>query len=146
MSASLLATSDRTRVRVHPERAAPDELHAILSAGLVAHVALAQDSAIANEKPTADQANDKAEVTTIAAVKEEEKDREFKPPPGFLTKKRGAFVMYCEKDRETGSRFVTEKCFDEAQMREYMLALEIQKRDIDRIRSTCATASVCSPQ
>lgn len=43
MSASLAAISDRTRVRVHPERAAPDELHAILSAGLVAHVAIADE-------------------------------------------------------------------------------------------------------
>ena len=80
------------------------------------------------------------------AAKEEEKDAEFKPPPGFLTKKRGEMVVYCKKDRETGTRFVTEKCLDEAQMREYLLALQIQKRDVDRIRSTCSTASVCANQ
>jgi hypothetical protein len=102
---------------------------------LSAQVVLAQDSAIADETPTADLANDNAEIA---------KDEEFKPPPGFLTKKRGELVVYCKKDRETGTRFVTEKCLDEAQMREYLLALQIQKRDIDRIRSTCSTASVCA--
>ena len=113
---------------------------------MTAQVALAQDSAIADETPTADQANDRAEVATTAAVKVEEagKEAEFKPPPGFLTKKRGELVVYCKKDRETGTRFVTEKCLDEAQMREYLLALQIQKRDVDRIRSTCSTASVCA--
>ena len=104
---------------------------------LAAQAVLAQDSAIADETPTADKASDKTEVA---------KDSEFKPPPGFLTKKRGELVVYCKKDRETGTRFVTEKCLDEAQVREYLLALEIQKRDVDRIRSTCSTASVCANQ
>ncbi len=36
--------TDRTRLRIHPERAAPDELGEILYAGLVAHVAIADDS------------------------------------------------------------------------------------------------------
>lgn len=35
--------SERTRVRIHPERAAPDEIDAILSAGLIAHLAIADD-------------------------------------------------------------------------------------------------------
>jgi nitroimidazol reductase NimA-like FMN-containing flavoprotein (pyridoxamine 5'-phosphate oxidase superfamily) len=35
------AASDRTRLRIHPERSAPDELGAILRAGLVAHVGIA---------------------------------------------------------------------------------------------------------
>jgi hypothetical protein len=70
-------------------------------------------------------------------------DAEYEPPPGFVTKKRGNFLVYCKRDRETGSRFTTEKCFDETQMREYLLALEIQKRDLDRIRSTCA-GGACS--
>ena len=101
-------------------------------------IVLAQDSAIADETPTADQANDKAESTSP------ERTRKFNPPPGFLTKKRGELVVYCKKDRETGTRFVTEKCLDEAQMREYLLSLAEQKRNIDRIRSTCATSAVCA--
>ena len=102
---------------------------------MAAQCVLAQDSAIADETPTADQANDRVEVA---------EDAEFNPPPGFLTKKRGELVVYCKKDRETGTRFVTEKCLDEAQMREYLLSLAEQKRNIDRIRSTCATSAVCA--
>lgn len=36
-------TTERTRVRVHPERTAPDEIGAILRDGLVAHVAIADE-------------------------------------------------------------------------------------------------------
>ena len=73
---------------------------------MAAQVVLAQDSAIADETPTADQANDKAAVATVAAVKEEPADdKEFRPPPGFQTKKRGELVLYCKRDRETGTRF-----------------------------------------
>ena len=72
-------------------------------------------------------------------------DREFKAPPGFKTKKRGELVLYCMRDSTVGTRFKTEKCYNETQMREYLLALEVQKRDIDRIRSTCATGSTCAP-
>jgi uncharacterized protein len=39
----LAASSSRTRIRMHAERAAPDELSAILSSGLVAHLAIADD-------------------------------------------------------------------------------------------------------
>ncbi len=44
VSTSREGTADRSRVRIHPERAAPSELDAILCAGLVAHVAIADDS------------------------------------------------------------------------------------------------------
>ncbi len=112
---------------------------------LAGNAAMAQDSAIGNETPTADQANDKAEATTVAAVKEEPKEeKEFQPPQGFQTKKRGAKVLYCKKDRDIGTRFVTEKCYDETQMREYLLARDTQRRDVERTRSMCVNAAVCS--
>jgi len=114
--------------------------------GLIAQMALAQDSPIGNETPIAEQAPDKASAETTASAVEANEDKAFTPPPGFTTKKRGQLVLYCKRDRETGTRFTTEKCYDEDQVREYLLALEIQKRDIDRIRSTCATSSVCAPQ
>ncbi len=41
--ASALPDSSRTRIRVHPERSRPDAAHAILGAGLVAHVGFVQD-------------------------------------------------------------------------------------------------------
>jgi hypothetical protein len=110
---------------------------------LAALPAIAQEAATGNDTPAAEAAGDKAESTTKAdaAAKEEE----FKPPPGFKTKKQGDMVLYCMRDSTVGTRFKTEKCYNEVQMREYLLALEVQKRDIDRIRSTCATGATCAP-
>jgi hypothetical protein len=102
---------------------------------LAALPALAQEPANAN--------------ATAAAAEPSEavsKDEEFKPPPGFKTKKRGEIVLYCMKDSTVGTRFKTEKCYDEVQMRDYLAAQQEQKRDIDRIRSTCSSAAVCAPQ
>jgi hypothetical protein len=117
-------------------------------AGLGASLALAQDAAVGNETPAADQAAEKpvAQPAKTAAADAGKEGKEFKPPPGFYSKKRGAITLYCKRDRETGTRFSTEKCFDEDQIHEYLLALEVQKRDVDRIRATCTTASVCAPQ
>ena len=89
--------------------------------------------------------SDNAENTAKAAESAPE-EKEFQPPPEFKTKKQGALVLYCMRDSTVGTRFKTEKCYDETQLREYLLALEVQKRDIDRIRSTCATGSTCAPQ
>ncbi len=114
--------------------------------GLAAQSALAQDSPIGNETPAAEQAPDKAVPETTTAAAQAADDEPFVPPPGFQTKKRGELVLYCKRDRETGTRFTTEKCYDENQVREYLLAQEVQRRDIERIRSTCATSAVCSPQ
>jgi hypothetical protein len=111
---------------------------------LAVTAAQSQDSPIGNETPAAEQAPDKAVSEKAADAADEHEP--FTPPPGFQTKKRGEMVLYCKRDRETGTRFTTEKCFDENQVREYLMALEVQKRDIDRIRSTCATASTCAPQ
>ena len=121
----------------------------LLSVGLLivaALPALAQDAAIADETtPAANTA--KATADTAEVAKAAEKGTEpFVPPPGFKTKKQGNMTLYCKKDAAVGTRFKTEKCYSEDQVREYLLALEIQKRDIDRIRSTCATGAVCAPQ
>jgi hypothetical protein len=122
-----------------------DRLTSVLFLVLAALPALAQDVAVRTDTPAAEASSDKPE-TAVKADAVAPGDKEFKPPPGFRTKKRGEHVLYCMKDSTVGTRFKTEKCYDEDQMREYLLALEIQKRDIDRIRSTCATASVCAPQ
>lgn len=115
----------------------------VILLGLAAQPALAQDSPVGDETQAAEQAPDKVVAESAAAPEGEEP---FTPPPGFQTKKRGEMVLYCKRDRETGTRFTTEKCYDESQIREYVLALEVQKRDIDRIRSTCANAATCAQQ
>ena len=113
---------------------------------LAALPALAQDAAIADETaPAADVASAAADTADTARAAETA-TQPFVPPPGFKTKKQGNMTLYCKKDATVGTRFKTEKCYSEDQVREYLLALEIQKRDIDRIRSTCATGAVCAPQ
>jgi hypothetical protein len=110
-----------------------------LCLGLAAQGALAQDSAVANETPAADQASDKAESKALAAATGEEK--EFKAPLGFQTKKRGELTLYCKKETTVGTRFKTEKCYSEDQVRDYILTQQENKRNIDRIRSTCGSGS-----
>jgi len=76
----------------------------------------------------------------LAQAKDAPETEEFKPPPGFKTKKRGELVLYCIKDTTVGTRFKTEKCYNEDQVRDYLIAQQENKRDIDRIRSTCSTS------
>ena len=123
----------------------PKLLLIVLFAGLAPLAALAADPDAPADTQAAANTTDKPETADAAPVPKPG-DEGYQPPPGFQTKKRGEYTLYCMKDRSTGTRFVTEKCYDKDQMREYLLALEIQKRDIDRIRSTCANAAVCANQ
>jgi hypothetical protein len=70
--------------------------------------------------------------------------KEFKPPPGFATKKRGNVTLYCVKDSTVGTRFKTEKCYNETQIHEYLAAQEENKRNVDRIRNTCGGGPACA--
>ena len=111
---------------------------------LVALPALAQEAAIGDDTPAAEAASEKSE--TAEPKQAEPGTKAFTPPPGFKTKKQGALTLYCKKDSTVGTRFKTERCYNEEQMKDYLLALEEQKRDIDRIRSVCSNAAVCAPQ
>ena len=111
---------------------------------LTTFATLAQDSGVAEKAPDADKSSDKAAQSATTAAANSKVDA-FKPPPGFQTRKRGELVLYCKKDATIGTRFKTEKCYDEAQMREYLLALELQQQDVDRIRATCGGGTVCNP-
>ncbi len=42
--------------------------------------------------------------------------------------KRGNLVVYCQNDATAGSRFKTVKCYDEAGLRGYLLALDSRQR------------------
>ena len=113
-----------------------------LCLSLVAQAAFAQDSAVADETPAADQASEKVESKSMAAATAEEK--EFKPPLGFQTKKRGELTLYCKKEAIVGTRFKTEKCYSEDQVRDYIIAQQENKRDIDKIRNTCGGGTACA--
>jgi hypothetical protein len=70
-----------------------------------------------------------------------EKAEKINLPPGFAAKKRGKYVLYCKQETQIGTRLKTETCYDEAQMRDYLLAWHEMKRDLDRMRSSCG--SIC---
>ena len=92
----------------------------------------------------AEEAPEKAEALqpAAAAKPDVEAAREFKPPPGFRTKKRGELVLYCRREAVLGSRFTAEKCYDQAGIRE-MQRLELQRaEELERMRA-CAIAG-CS--
>jgi len=115
---------------------------------LVAEIAYSQDAPApaantANQEKLADKASDASKPQPVATS---EKEEEFKIPPGFKAKKRGNKTVYCTKGSAIGTRFVTETCYDETQMRDYIQAREQNQIDLDRSRAVCATASVCSFQ
>ncbi len=117
-------------------------LMAAVATMLLCSVALAQDSdsAIGNETLTADQAQDKAESATAAEAKEPDV---FTPPPGYKAKKRGKKVVYCKKDMESGTRFASERCYDETQLKALDAAREEEQADFDQSRKVCASVQHC---
>lgn len=105
-------------------------------------VALAQDSdsAIGNETLTADQAQDKAASATAAEAKEPDV---FTPPPGYRAKKRGKKMVYCKKDMESGTRFASENCYDEAQLKSMEMARQEDQTRFDQTRKICSNLEAC---
>lgn len=94
----------------------------------------------ARDKPVETKSAASAEAATRASG-------EFVPPPGFVKKKRGNYVLYCKRDTTVGTRIKTENCYDEQQVRDYMLAVKETKDSVDRIRNSCANICVCgSPE
>jgi hypothetical protein len=99
--------------------------------------------AVAADPPKEGKADARAEATAAAT----RTGAEFTPPPGFKRMKRGKFVLYCKRDNALGTRIKTLECYDEDQMRNYMLALKETRSTVDRIRSTCSNVCVCgSPE
>lgn len=111
--------------------------------GLVSGFAFAadNDSAIGNETPTADQAQDKAEADTTDEAKPEEP---FKVPAGYQPKKRGKKMVYCKKAMESGTRFSQEKCYSEETLRAMEAERDQDQVTLDQSRKVCGTAESCS--
>ena len=114
-----------------------------LAACLAAQVALSAEPASTDEKPKSDATSEKADAAAVTAAAAQ-KDEAFTPPPGFKTRKRGDEVLYCQRDATVGTRFKTEKCYNEEQLRTYMMVTEAQRRDLDRIRTNCG-GGPCTP-
>jgi hypothetical protein len=98
------------------------------------------DSAIGNETPTADQAQDKAESETTEEAKPAEP---FKVPVGYQPKKRGQKTLYCKKATESGTRFSQEKCYSEAQLRAQEAEHKQEQANFDQSRKVCANVESC---
>lgn len=115
---------------------------------LLAGSGYAQDapSTAANAADQAKQADAASDTSKAQPVAASDNEKEMKIPPGFKAKKRGNKTVYCTKGSAIGTRFVTETCYDETQMRDYIQAREQNQIDLDRSRAVCATASVCSFQ
>lgn len=107
---------------------------------LWAGAAIEGSGAVAAEPPdpTPDAAKPAADVAS-----DKKTDREFTLPPGFKEQKRGKFILYCKREAAMGTRLKSETCLSEAQMRDYLLALETNKVDIDRVRAICSNPCVC---
>jgi len=84
-----------------------------------------------------------ADDTTESTKPDAKPEEEFKPPPGFRTRKRGDKVIYCKKEQLRESRLMTEKCYDQAQLRELLFSIEQQRNEIDQRRRICPTPATC---
>jgi len=98
-------------------------------------------SAIADETTSGDQAKDKPGPK--AAADASTKPQVLTLPPGFKARKRGEITLYCIKGKATGTRFQTEACYDEAQLRDYIIAREQNNRDFDQRRAVCQNPRAC---
>lgn len=107
---------------------------------LLLGAALVSIGATGSEPPdtTTEAAKPEAAADSVA-----EKAEPLEPPPGFKMKRHGKFLLYCRREAPMGTRLKSETCYDEQQMRDYLLALEQGKVDIDRTRAICSNPCVC---
>ncbi len=98
-------------------------------------------TAIGNDTPTADQAQDKTASEATEGAKPAEP---FKVPAGYLTKTRGKKTMYCQKAMESGTRFSQEKCYSEEQLRAMEAKRTEEAAKLDQSRKVCASLENCS--
>jgi hypothetical protein len=91
--------------------------------------------AVAQDAPVADE----PAAETVKAKEE----KEFRVPPGFRTKKRGKHVVYCRKEEVMGTRFQSEKCYDESGIREWLRAQVENQKQLDQMRRICGSQDAC---
>jgi hypothetical protein len=65
---------------------------------------------------------------------------EFKPPPGFRTRKLGSHILYCRKEVVLGTRFQSEKCYDQAGIRQLLRKQLEDTEMMERVRQ-CAVGN-----
>jgi hypothetical protein len=101
------------------------------------------------EKPAPAAAEEAATPTPApavgiqVAVAEEKAKEPVKLPPGFREKKRGKYTVYCRKDVAMGSRFASEKCYDERGLRDYIADQRENQKQVDQMRRICGSMDAC---
>lgn len=92
-------------------------------------------------KPVRAESDSAAATTAASGLKPGEMENRL--PPGFKVKRRGQYVVYCKSETPIGTRFKQVTCLDDAQMRDYLIWLQENKAEVDRIRATCSTKKAC---
>jgi hypothetical protein len=93
--------------------------------------------------PVAAEAAPAPAVGIQVAVAEEKAEEPLKLPPGFREKKRGKYTVYCRKDVAMGSRFASEKCYDERGLRDYIADQRENQKQVDQMRRICGSMDAC---
>lgn len=117
------------------------KLIAVFALGYSASVSLAYGAVSADETSSATAATPKVDAAKAAVPGADAEPGTL--PPGFKPKKRGKFTLYCKTDTPIGTRFKQETCFDADQIRDYLIALQENKANVDRIRATCSNICTC---
>jgi hypothetical protein len=117
-----------------------------LPAGLIATafcagLALVRPGVADATEPTADGTQQTQAVPQEPEATQAEP--EFKPPPGYKTRKRGDKVVYCRKELVEGTRFTKDKCYDRVQLKEIEALMEQQRREMDQRRRICPQPTAC---
>ena len=61
----------------------------------------------------------------------------YRPPSGYKQKKLGANTVYCKKDTTLGSRFPTEFCFTEDELKEMERRGEDMRTNKQKVSGLC---------
>lgn len=77
------------------------------------------------------------------ASKAKADDEPFTPPPGWRTRQRGKFTVYCQKQAQMGSRVPTEVCYDETGIRAMLAAQAEDREKADQMRRICGSQAAC---
>ncbi|HEY8266313.1 MAG TPA: hypothetical protein VIG03_07040 [Steroidobacteraceae bacterium] len=103
----------------------------------------AETAAASTVAPAAEKPADTKPVDAKASAVAKADDEAFVIPPGFKERKRGKYTVYCRKDPVIGTRFQSEKCYDEQGIHDYLQAQRENQEKVDQMRRTCATQGSC---
>ena len=78
-------------------------------------------------------------ATETSAAAQPAPDRPFEPPPGFKSRKRGKYVVYCRTEPVRGTRLPAEVCYDEDGIRTMLQAQQEDREKVEQIRRVNGT-------